>query len=347
MKNKNITFINLIYFLSIISVAVVFVLGSFGIIESDFISTFLIQCVIIFGVPLLLYTLLVSKNLKQTFADTGFKAINGKMILISILLGVVLYAINSFVATTFSSIISFFGYETVKLGYATQTINYLELLKELVLSCLLPGVCEEFLHRGIMLHANKKQTNPRYALIISSLLFGLMHLNINQFFYASILGALMGYVALASDSIFPSMIIHFMNNALSTYFYYGVALNWPLATFVSELERSLASNLLLFVGFVSLAVVLLIWAYKYLVKEIAKERGKMEIVKIIKYLKSNNLTIEQAQEKIGQINTVLKHSYILNSSAKTKQSFWNIVFLICSFVLGGLVTVCSFIWGLI
>lgn len=347
MKNKNITFINLIYFLSIVSVAVVFVLGSFGIIQNDFVSSFLIQCVILFGVPLLLYTLLVSKNLKQTFADTGFKAISGKMLLISILLGVVLYVINSFVATTFASIISFLGYETVKLGYSTQTINYLQLLKELVLSCVLPGLCEEFLHRGIMLHANKKQTNPRYALIVSSLLFGLMHLNINQFFYASILGALIGYVALASDSIIPGMIIHFMNNALSSYFYYGARLNWPLATFVNEFENLLASSFWLFVSFVSLFVLLLVWAYKYLTREIAKERGKMEIVKIVKYLKSNNLTIEQAQEKISQINTVLKHSYILNSSAKTKQSFSSKVFLICSFVLGGLVTLCSFIWGLI
>ena len=346
MKNKNLTKIGFIYFVSITLVAVVFVLGSFGIVTNEYLSAFLIQCVVLFGVPLLLYTLFVGKNVKQTFADAGFKAISGKMIIISILLGIVLYAINSFVAQTFASIISMLGYESVKLGSSSQTLSYFSLFKELVLSCLLPGFCEEFLHRGIMLHANKKYSNPRYALIISSILFGLIHLNINQFFYATILGALMGYIALVSDSIFPSMIIHFMNNALSTYFYYGVYMNWPLASFIQEFETMLASSILLCVTFVSLAVMLLIWCYKHLAGQMMRERAKMDIEKIVKYLKSNTLTIEQAQEKISQVNIVLKQRHLLNAPQKSG-NFKSKVFIISSIILGALVTLSSFIWGLI
>lgn len=348
MKNKNITKIGLIYFTSITLVAIVFVLGSFGIVTNDFLSAFLIQCVVLFGIPLLLYSLLVSKNFKQTFIDCGFKKINAKMILISVLLGVVLFGINSFVASTFSSIISLFGYEQVKLGNSsTETLSYLTLLKELVLSCLLPAICEEFLHRGIMLHANKKYTNPRFALIISSILFGLIHLNINQFFYACILGLFIGYVALVSDSIFPSMIIHFMNNALSTYFYYGSYMKWPLATFVNNLEALIANNIILFVVFVSFSVLLLFICYKYLTKSLAQERAKMDISKIVAYLNSNKLTIEQAQEKINQINIILKQSYNLHKPRKQKHCFMNYVFIISSIVLGSLITISSFIWGLI
>lgn len=348
MKNKNIIKIGLLYFISITLVAVIFVLGALGVVKNEFLSAFLIQCVVVFGIPLLLYTLLVSKNFKQTFADTGFKKISARMFGISVLLGVVLYAINSFVASAFSSIISLLGYETVSLGYGgTQTISYLTLLKELVLSCFLPGFCEEFLHRGIMLHANKKQTNPRYALIISSILFGLMHLNINQFFYATILGGLMGYVALASDSIYPSMIIHFMNNALSTYFFYGYYMKWPLATFVNEIETMLASNSLLYIAVISLSVMVLLWLYRLLVKAIFQERAKYDIKRIITYLKANDLTIEQAQEKITQINHILKQSYLLNDKPKTKQNFASQIFIISSIVLGALVTLSSFVWGII
>ncbi len=346
MKNKNLIKIGFIYFVSITLVAIVFVLGSFGLITNGWLSASLIQCVVLFGVPFLLYTIMVSKNAKQTFADTGFKKINGKMIVISILLGVVLYIINSFVASTFSGLITLLGYESIKLGTVTETISYATLLKELLLSCFLPAVCEEFLHRGIMLLAHKKQTNPRYALIISSLLFGLIHLNINQFFYASILGGFMGYIALVSDSIFPSMIVHFMNNALSTYFYYGFYLKWPFATFVNDVEVFVSGNAFLYIGVVSLAVVLMLWIYKLLTKQLMKERAQMDIKKIINYLKVNSLTIEEAQEKINQVNEVLNQSELLKRQ-KQHKNMASTVFVVSSIVLGALVTISSFIWGLI
>ena len=113
MKNKNIIKIGLIYFVSITLVAIIFMLGGFGLIKNEFLSAFLIQCVVLFGIPLLLYSLMVSKNLKQTFADTGFKKISGKMLLYSFLLGVILYIVNAFVASTFSSILTWLGYEQV------------------------------------------------------------------------------------------------------------------------------------------------------------------------------------------------------------------------------------------
>ena len=210
MKNKNFLKISSIYFTAIVLVAVVFIFGHLGLIESDILSATLIQIVVMFAIPLLMYTLLVSKNLKQTFADTGFKKISKKMILITIGIGFVLYFLNQFVATIFQSIVALFGYESISSSQKI-VIDAEFLLKELILSCILPGICEEFLHRGMVMHAGKKTTNPRYVLLISSILFGLVHLNIKQFFYAAILGYLIGMVGIISDSIYPCMIIHFMN----------------------------------------------------------------------------------------------------------------------------------------
>ena len=164
-----------------------------GVIQNEFLSAFLIQIVVMFAIPLLMYSLICKRSFKQTLSDTGLKKTSGKIILISIALGFVLYFINTFVANAFSGIISMFGYESLS-GAATTKITYGTLLKELVLSCILPGFCEEFLHRGIMLHAAKKHNNPKYCLLISSILFGLIHLNIRQFFYAAILGYLIGSI---------------------------------------------------------------------------------------------------------------------------------------------------------
>ena len=347
MKSKNFFKINLIYFIAMSLVAIVFVLGSLGFVQSDVLSSFLIQIVVMFAVPMLMYSLLVSKSGKQTLNDFGVKKIGGRMTLISIGLGVVLYLLNSFVADVFASIISLLGYENLT-STSTVEFNYGLLLKEFALSAVLPGICEEFLHRGLMLHAGKKHGNTRFCLFASSLLFGLMHLNVNQFFYASILGFLMGYVSLMADSIVPCMIIHFMNNALSTYFFYGYQLHWNFAMLFAEIEALIYSNFLTFVLVTTISVLLLITLYRYLCRLMYKEKIKGDIIKIIKYLELNDLPIEEAQEKINEVNVLLeKAGHFSAEESKKKFSLLDKSFLISSIVLGGLITISSFIWGLI
>lgn len=346
MKNKNIFKINIIYFVAICLVAMVFVLGYLGILQNDILSSFLIQIVVMFAIPLLMYSLLTKKNLKETFSDCGFKRITIKMLLISITLGFVLYFINSFVANAFYSILSLFGYESLPTN-ATSTFNYTTILKDFILSCILPGFCEEFLHRGIMLHANKKHNNTKFCLIVSSLLFGLTHLNIRQFFYASVLGFLMGLVNLASNSIFPSIIIHFMNNFLSNYFFYGTHLNWPLARFVNFISNFFMSDIFIFIVTSIISIVLLFLFYLYLLKQMLKERANHEIRTVVKELKMEKLTIVEAQSRFEKINSLLKHKTEKESLKNRRFSFTENIFLISSFVLGILVTISSFIWGVI
>ena len=78
-----------------------------------------------------------------------------------------------------------------------------------------------------------------------------------------------------------------------------------------------------------------------------KERARIDINQIINYLKANNLSMEEAQEKINQINIVLKQSFELNKTKDKNRNFASKVFIISSFVLGVLITISSFIWGLI
>ena len=345
MKNKNIFKINIIYFVAITLVAIVFLLGYMGILKNDILMSFLIQVVVMFAIPMLMYSILTKKNIKDTFNDCGLKKISSKMVLISIALGFVLYFINSFVADAFYGFISLFGYESLS-SATTTTFSYGKLLKELILSCILPGFCEEFLHRGIMLHAGKKHSNPKYCLIISSILFGLMHLNIRQFFYASILGFLMGHVSLAADSIIPSIIIHFMNNFLSNYFYYGTYLEWPLAKFFNFVTNFFASNIFIFIIFSTIAVLLLFLTYNYLTKLMLKERAKKDIKAIVYALQVDKLSIVQAQIKFNEVNKLLKFKAIQERKSQ-KVTCGDNIFLIASFVLGTLITISSFIWGVI
>lgn len=333
-----------------LSVAGIFALGYLGILQNDWLSSFLIQIVVMFALPMLMYTLIVSKSFKKTFKDTGFKKISGRMIATAFLLGIILYLINNFVANVFSGIISFFGYESLS---STKTIqlNYSLLLKEFLLSAILPAICEEFLHRGILLFSGKKTGNTRYALIISSILFGLIHLNINQFFYAAILGYLMGYVTIISDSIYPAIIIHFCNNFLSSFFYYGYYMNWPFARFYNGIITAIySSNIFVFVLITSFGIIGLLWLYTYLTKRMLILRAKMDVEKVIKELELNDLPIEIAQEKINQANKILQHTeenHKNESKPTTKYTYFDKIFMLSSFVLGALITISTFIWGVI
>lgn len=349
MKNKTYFKISIIYFIAITLIATLFALGYWGIIDNEYLSAFLIQIIVMFAVPMLAYTLLVSKNFKKTFGDCGFKKISVKTFWITILIGLVLYFLNCYVADIFAAITSLFGYEKIT-NPTIVKLDYAFLLKELVLSCILPGFCEEFLHRGIMLFAGKKTRNPRYCLLISSLLFGLMHLNINQFFYAAILGCLIGYVGFVADSIFPCMIIHFMNNFLGNYIYYGAKLKWTLPTLINDITTFIYSHPIRLLLIMFTSIPLLLFLYKKLVDKLQKEKAKTSLKSIVKELGMTNISVAEAQEKINMVNKLIHQKQIntlLQYKANEKPKFYERIFIISSIILGLLITISSFIWGII
>ncbi len=333
----------LIFFISMTLTAIIFCFGYLGILNSDILSTFLIQIIVMLAIPFLLYTILISKNVKTTFSDCGFKKISSKVVIAAILLGLVLFCINSFVSNAFSSIISLLGYENLS-SSTSPDLAPKKIFLDFVLSALLPGFCEEFLLRGIMLNAGKKQVSPRYCLIVSSLLFGLLHLNIRQFFYATIMGALMGYVSLKADSIYPTIIIHFMNNFLSNYFVYGTYLNWPFARGFMVIENLLFSNPIFYIVFTPIIIITMALLYVYLVKVISIERGKSKIIKFLQQTRDTNMSVQDCQKQIDEINLCLSQNDLKNN---TKPKFCNKIYLICSILLGSLITISSYIWGII
>ena len=82
----------------------------------------------------------------------------------------------------------------------------------LLLIAALPAVVEEIIFRGLIFGTYKKR-NPFKGMLLSALLFGLMHMNINQFSYAFALGAILAALYYATESIYPSIILHFTINA--------------------------------------------------------------------------------------------------------------------------------------
>lgn len=73
--------------------------------------------------------------------------------------------------------------------------------------------CEEFIFRGIIFSGYKKSGRLLVAAVLSAVLFGLMHMNFNQFGYAMVLGFAFALTVEATGSIWASIIVHAVINS--------------------------------------------------------------------------------------------------------------------------------------
>jgi sodium transport system permease protein len=89
-------------------------------------------------------------------------------------------------------------------------------LATLLLVAVSPAVCEEALFRGPVLRGLRARLGGPAAAALTALLFGLFHLDVYRLIPSTLLGLLLGVIALESGSIVPSIIAHFCNNAMLT-----------------------------------------------------------------------------------------------------------------------------------
>lgn len=111
-------------------------------------------------------------------------------------------------------------------AYRQSAEFYLELvirplaLPDLIWLGLLPGMSEELLFRGVMLPAIGFTWS---GLIISSLCFGVLHFSGSQqwsyVIWATVIGLLLGYSALATGNLLVPIVAHITTNFISSLFW--------------------------------------------------------------------------------------------------------------------------------
>jgi sodium transport system permease protein len=105
--------------------------------------------------------------------------------------------------------------ETMRmLAELSQSMQGVPLWQILVLMALTPAICEELAFRGFILSGLRHLGNKGMAILISSLLFGVVHGILQQSINAAILGLILGYIAVQTGSILPCMLFHGAHNAL-------------------------------------------------------------------------------------------------------------------------------------
>lgn len=97
--------------------------------------------------------------------------------------------------------------------------NIYELVIGILTMAVTPAICEEFLHRGLLLKAYENRGSSK-AIVITALFFGLFHFDLTNLLGPVFSGIILGYLVVRTNSIYPAIVLHFINNTMAELFMY-------------------------------------------------------------------------------------------------------------------------------
>lgn len=220
--------VNVVFMMStLMQYIVLILLELFGITKMNALQE-IIMSQLVFALPAIIY-LIVSK------VSIG-EALRIKKIRLSNVILLVVFTYLVMPVITLVNAISLIFSENEISGTITDITSQFPLYIGILAVGLLPAILEESVYRGVLYNEYRKK-NPRAGILLSALLFGLLHQNLNQFAYAFVMGLIFCLVIEATDSILSTMIIHFVINSNS------VILQYVLPRAIDVLNQLTADNL--------------------------------------------------------------------------------------------------------
>jgi len=125
-----------------------------------------------------------------------------EFVLVCISAGTLGVALNNFIAMT--------PLVEVSAGFQNANENFFAggVMLEILASCVVVPIAEELLFRGIILKRASMMAGEYMGVLCSALLFGVVHMNLVQFLYATIIGAFLAVVVVKSRKLHLAVIGH-------------------------------------------------------------------------------------------------------------------------------------------
>ena len=141
-----------------------------------------------------------------SFGKSPFREVSGKVMLLSIML-------------VFASMFAF-NIMAQLLGLPDELAEVMKQMSNNFLGCfgiaVLGPILEEVLFRGAIQGYLMRKYNPKVGIVVASVIFGVIHMNPIQIFYATWLGLVFGWMYYRIRSLMPVIIGHVLNNSLAT-----------------------------------------------------------------------------------------------------------------------------------
>lgn len=89
-------------------------------------------------------------------------------------------------------------------------------IESIFCTAVVPAIFEELYFRGFFYTPYKKAKSIRVAIFLSAFLFGIFHMNVQQFLYAFAFGIVIAIIRELTGSMWAGVLFHFVNNGLAT-----------------------------------------------------------------------------------------------------------------------------------
>lgn len=182
---------------------------------SGFVSLILFSQLVCILLPTVIMALTSVRSLRQTFLLA--RPIPWKQVVIALLLAVVLNPVG---VALLEGIMEFVPLPQALVDLA-QNLEAsgggweLPLGVVLLLMAVLPAVCEELAFRGFVLSGFQSRMPAVWAVVLSAVFFGLAHASaLQQTISATLLGLVLGYIAVKTSQITPCIAFHMGYNGL-------------------------------------------------------------------------------------------------------------------------------------
>ena len=178
-----------------------------------------------------------------------------KKIKISSALLSVLYVVTLFPLVTFVNSISMLFVDNAVASISDQLVE-LPMEVMLVSIGLFGPFVEEIVFRGVLFQSYKRSGRIIASMVLSAVLFGMMHLNFNQFAYGAVMGVMFCLIVEATGSVLSSFIAHAVFNSFEVITMYNIDLGGAedIATETSDLVLYIGVYFVLSVIFTAIAL---------------------------------------------------------------------------------------------
>lgn len=162
------------------------------------------------------------------------EAVPFKKIKITTLFMIVVYVISLFPLVSFVNSVSMLFVENMVSSISGEVLAMPMWTMLLSIGIVGPFV-EEFVFRGYILHSYQRTGRIIGSIVLSSVLFGMMHLNFNQFAYGTVMGIMFCILVEATGSIWSSFFAHALFNSIEVIYMY------TFPDIISEADETLES----------------------------------------------------------------------------------------------------------
>lgn len=150
-------------------------------------------------------------------------------------------------ASGFTAMINDSVYGFFEVGSDTDMFAENNIFVIFIVSVLIPAFFEELVFRGLIL-TNLLPYGRTFAIIVSGVIFGVVHGTVTQILFATLAGIVLGWVYVETGSLWCGILVHFINNLISicegaiiSALPYGTALKYIYIIEIAVLAVGLAS----------------------------------------------------------------------------------------------------------